>query len=226
MLRMTRIALMAGALLATSMSAAAQDQEEGDIDVDLPERKREVEPAPGESMMKRSAQGIGPLRVYGGFSLSVGGELKGEESDEGADLEVTPGLQGGVEYVLHDYFSIGGEMRFLFPEPEGWSGRSLLWDIVVKPKGRFAFPNLPLEVYGSLPLGLTVPGIDGEPEGTVGWNIGIVGGATLFFTDKMGIQAELGWHFHKFGIEIEGVGEGDAKMNQFLLLSPNFVYVL
>jgi hypothetical protein len=227
----TRTALLAAALaFGASTAAQAQDQETGEVVLDRPVRREaRVEPAP-----RRALSEPGPLRVYGGFSVAVGGDWQGEsegrfgfDREYAYDLDPTLGLQGGVEYVVMDYFSIGGEMRFLFPKVDGESDRHFLWDISVKPKGRYAFDNMPLEVYGAFPLGLTVPGIDGPAEGTVGFNLGLVGGATWWFNENMGVNAELGWVFHKFGVEYDDDdSEIDVKMNQFLLLCPNFVYAL
>lgn len=228
MLRMTKTALLAlSVLVATSAVAMAQDQESGAIDVDLPARQRPSSSAPRTQY--RAGQ-PGPLRAYGGFNLAVGGEMKG--GNAGVDLDPTVGLQGGADFVVMDYFSIGGEMRFLWFKTDGADDRSFLWDLSVKPRGRFAFDNLPLEVYGALPFGLTVPGISGDLEGKVGFNIGLVGGANWWFTENMGVNAEMGWVFHKFSIE----GRTETrfgnllyyddkwKMNQFLLLCPNFIY--
>ena len=230
--RTTLSALLAAALaFGASTAAQAQDQETGEVELDRPVRRAaRVEPAARRSYDSRP----GPLRVYGGFSLAVGGDLQVESGGDrfdfddygdeySIDLDPTIGLQGGAEYVVMDYFSIGGEMRFLFFKADGGGDRSFLWDLVVKLKGRYEFDNIPLEVYGALPIGLTVPGLDGEAEGTVGFNIGLVGGATWWFNEKMGINAELGWVFHKFG---EDHSDREFKMNQFLLLSPNFVYAL
>ena len=124
-----------------------------------------------------------------------------------------------------DYFSIGGETRFLWSKIGPAADRDFLWDIDVKPRGRYPFAKIPLEVYGALPIGLTVAGIPNQPEGTVGFNVGLVGGATWWFTSKMGVNTELGWVFHKYGRELFNV-ETDITMNQFLLLAPNFVYAL
>ncbi|MDB4975041.1 MAG: hypothetical protein JWN48_3382, partial [Myxococcaceae bacterium] len=90
---------------------------------------------------------------------------------------------------------------------------------------RYAFNNIPLEVYGALPIGLTVAGVKGEVDGRPGFNIGIVGGANYWFTSRIAINAELGWVFHKYGYEVGGQTV-DVKMNQFLILCPNFVYSL
>ncbi len=226
MLRMTKTALLALALCAaTSVTALAQDQESGAIDVDLPARKKAEEPAPARSYAKP-----GPLRVYGGFNVAVGGNAKLTSDNAflgtpSASLDPTIGLQGGMDYVLHDYFAIGGETRFLWWKTDGAGDRNFFWDLDVKPRGRYAFSNLPLEVYGALPIGLTVPALKGEAEGKVGFNVGLLGGAYWFFTENLGINAEMGWVFHRIGQDYVGTS-AHIKTNQFLLLCPNFVYAL
>lgn len=217
----TALVAAAALWLGAGTTAQAQDQEAGEVVIERPLRR--VEPR-----ARRSYGRPGPLRVFGGFSLAVGGDLQVEGRD-GPDLDATVGLQGGVDYVVMDYFAIGGEMRFLFPKYDGYDDRHFLWDLVVKPRGRYEFANLPLEVYGALPIGLTVAGLDGPAEGKPGFTIGLLGGATWFFTENIGVNAEVGWMFHKFGGEL-GFGrwrtEYDYKMNQFLLLCPNFVWAL
>ena len=228
--RMTKTGLLAIVLAMASTTATttvlAQDPEEGDIDVNLPPPKKAPEP---ESSPRFSGQ-PGPLRLYAGFSIALGGELKGEDADEGADLDPTIGFPTlGADYVMHEYFSIGGEMRFLFWKVDGADDRNLFWDIAVKPRGRYAFSNIPLEVYGALPIGLTVPGLQDDAEGKIGWNIGLVGGANWFFNERMGVNAEIGWLFHQFTYEVENVpgSDGNARMNQFQMIpTANFIYVL
>jgi len=235
MLRMMQGCVLAASMLATAAlgtaTARAQDQETGEVDLDRTSRGSSSRRASRSSSTDHPAPG--PLRLYGGLSIAAGGELKLDDADfdeGGSELFPTIGFHAGADFVLMDYFSIGGETRFLFFKPEaiGDDDRSFLWDISVKPRGRYAFDGMPLEVYLALPLGLTVPGIEGEAEGEVGWNIGIVAGANYFFSESLGVSLELGWHFHKFGIESgEGLGgEYDVKMNQFLFLAPSFVYAL
>ena len=222
MLRSTRIAMFIAALSsAASMTALAQDQETGEIVVDPTARSETVRAAP-----KTPLNRPGPLRFYGGFSVAVRGELKAKEERDSNNLDPTIGIQAGVDYVLMDYFAIGGETRFLWAKPDEQAGRDFLWDIVVKPRGRYEFKNRPLEIYGTMPIGLTVPGLDGsEREGKVGFTVGLLGGASWFFTENFGVNAEAGWIFHRFGAEVARE-DYTMKMNQFLLLCPNFVYAL
>jgi hypothetical protein len=253
MVRTMKTALLAASLVAAAtVPTAAQDQEAGEVELDPParavavereqeaeeEQEQEAAPAP-ESRRRGEAGKPGPLRVYGGFSVAIGGERSYERSfsrqleiRSELDLDPTVGFQGGVDYVVHEYVSIGGEMRLLWSKVDGFDDRDFLWDLAVKPRGRYAFDDMPLEVYVSLPVGLTAAGIKGRAEGKAGFNIGLLAGANWFFTENMGVNLELGWLFHKYGIEvrseIDGLGaftaKGDIKANQFVLLCPNFIY--
>lgn len=222
----------AASLGADAPVARAQDQEAGDIRVDLPRRKAEpVEPT--ITRTRASVGSPGPLRIYGGFSLAVGGDAQvstniGNLSGNGrGPLDPTIGIQAGADYVLGDYFSIGGETRLLWSKVDGGGDRTLLWDIDVKPRGRYAFGNIPLEVYGALPVGLTVANPPGNNDGRVGFNVGLLAGANYWFTSHIAINTELGWVFHRYGFRNNDLGyTGTVKMNQFLLLCPNFVYSL
>jgi opacity protein-like surface antigen len=235
MLRTTKTALLAALMVAAvSTHAAAQDDPEaGDIRVDLPTRKAPVREEP-QIRTRKQVGDVGPLRFYGGFNIAVGGDLKLDEDLLGVevspDLDPTVGLQFGADYVLHEYFSIGGETRFLWFKIDGGQSRNFLWDLDIKPRGRYAFGNIPLEVYGALPIGLTVAGIEGEgADGGAGFNVGLLAGANWFFTNHLGVNAEMGWQFHKFKVEADAgqfSGEAHWKMNQFVLLCPNFIYAL
>jgi len=185
---------------------------------------------PVAASRSRSVGTPGPLRAYGGFNVAIGGKRAYSTAldiEGKLPLDPTVGFQGGADYIVMDYFSIGGEMRLLWTKVDGFGDRDFLWDLAVNPRGRYAFGNMPLEVYGAVPVGLTAAGIKGRPEGKVGFNVGLRVGANWFFNENMAVNAEMGWQFHKYGIEIAnelGKVEGDIKQNQFVLLCPNFVY--
>jgi hypothetical protein len=231
MLRTTKTAVLAALMLAAvSTQAAAQDQEAGDIRVDLPARKAAPRDQP-HVRTRRQVGDVGPLRFYGGFHVAVGGEVQIDRSFwNGLDADPTVGIQMGADYVLHDYFSLGGEMRFLWFKPDGWDDRTFMWDLVLKPRGRYAFHDIPLELYGTLPIGLTVPADIDLPgqvdaESKVGFTVGLLAGANWFFTQHLGVNAEIGWQFHKIRAEQPG-WDSHLKLNQFVLLCPNFIYAL
>ena len=63
------------------------------------------------------------------------------------------------------------------------------------------FSGLPLEVFGSLPLGLTVPSIndDWSADGKAGFTLGFGAGVSYFFTGKLGFGGELLYLKHWIG---------------------------
>jgi hypothetical protein len=162
---------------------------------------------------------VGDLRILAGMHFGFGGELHvdvenniGITAQNEPDLDPTVGLQAGVDYVLMEYFAIGGELRLSWWRPErnpaplqDDPGRSLFVDIDVKPRGRYVFKNLPLEVYGTLPLGLSIASLNDDipMDGGAGFNLGFGGGATYFFTSRLGVNMELLGVWHWFDGELD-----------------------
>jgi hypothetical protein len=208
-----------GLALAGPSSGQAQDaaQESGEVSTS------------SSSGGSYGASARGPLRVYGGFHFGGGGHVRTKVDTNGASFSHKDGMagligfQGGLEYVLHRYFSLGYEMRFTSTKASNQNGgdRTLLWDfLTVKPKGRYEFSNIPLEVYGTLPVGIDLFAPRNGVDKRVNANFGFGGGATYFFTEKMGANFEiLGlWHWwHKDDVKLR-VGQP-----YFFL---NFVYAL
>jgi hypothetical protein len=179
----------------------------------------------------------GKLRILGGLHFGGGGDLRVDPDGGGgtAEFSLAPvvGLQAGVDYVMMKYFALGGELRATFwntkDGADGDLGRSTYIDIDVKPRGRYAF-DFPLEVYGMMPMGLTIAALNDDlnADGGAGFNLGFGGGATYFFTDKIGVNSEMAAIWHWFSAEYPGfVGTTDAGMRtaQFYLFL-NFVYAL
>lgn len=170
----------------------------------------------------RSTQGAaGKLRILGGMHFGGGGEWNINTDGPGdisPSLKALVGLQGGVDYVLMRYFALGGELRLTWWKPESIVlagndiGRSLFVDIDVKPRGRYEFSSIPLEVYGTLPMGLSFAALndDTNMNGGAGFNLGFGGGATYFFTSRIGINAEMLGVWHWFDGEVDGRGVGNV----------------
>jgi hypothetical protein len=235
--------LLSAALCASGTATAfAQDQEEGVVE--LSADTNEGVAAEAEADVGSPAGPRGPLSLYGGLRLGFGGEVSIENDDTGAegedDLLATIGLQLGADYVVWDYVAVGGELRLGWVNTDGRDdgdiGRDTFIDIAVKPRGRYAFDNLPLEVYGTLPLGITFIATNGDVEdkGGVelsqgpGFNLGIGAGATYFFTDHMGVNGEMAYLMYWWGSEAEVLGataENSNYAGQFNLFA-NFVYAL
>jgi Outer membrane protein beta-barrel domain len=215
-------ALAAGLFAASGAAAQGAPQEEGAVELTV---------APRSAPIARRSGPVGPLRIFGGFRLGVGGQFVNMDGPGEADAKATPGLQAGVDYVVMDYFAIGGETRLNWAKAEDVDDRTMLWDLVVKPRGRYQFNNLPLELYGTLPVGLSVANFpnDTEIDGGAGATVGLLGGANYFFTDHMGVNAELGALFHWIHGSVDTfAGNADLalRLAQCSLLQVNFVYAL
>lgn len=108
-----------------------------------------------------SAVSPGPTRVYAGLHLGGIGKSKCSQKgySENDNMASLRGFQGGADVVLHKYFAVGGEYRFTstqFEDAEKDDDRVLLVDFALKPRGRYRLPNIPLEVYGTMPFGASV----------------------------------------------------------------------
>jgi hypothetical protein len=212
------------AMCALSSTASAQDvaaQETGAVETSTATVHTD---APGGGAISP-----GKLRILAGMHFGGGGELRSDPDGPGptseSSLRPLIGLQAGVDYVLMKYFAIGGEFRFTRFNTNDYDdldiGRSTFIDIDVKPRGRYAF-DFPLEVYGTMPMGLSFAALNGDIEefpgvndasGGAGFNLGFGGGANYFFTDKFGVNSEMLAVWHWFGTEIETVGglSGEAS---------------
>lgn len=164
---------------------------------------------------------IPDTRLYGGLWLGFGGDADWDAPGNNVgDLETTVGGQVGLEQVLARYFSLGAEVRFGSVKWKA-SDRSKLIDINLKPRLRFPLRNTPLELYATVPVGLTIPRLaeldDDNLDGKVGWNWGVGAGLHVLLTDHFGLNVEPIWMQHHF--KVDGPGSDDAfKVKQFSLL--------
>jgi hypothetical protein len=158
------------------------------------------------------------LRVNLGADFGFTGKIKTDiedvpdDQDPEADLDPTYGFHLGVEAPLHQYFTLGGEFAMAFwnskDSNDNDANRQKQIDVLARPKLRFA-PIETIELYGVVPVGFTyyVPGSDLKLEqagvsakvnGGPGFAVGAAAGATLFFTEHFGLNAELGYLYRKF----------------------------
>jgi hypothetical protein len=213
--------------LAVSGTALAQDPEAGEVAVST----TSVGGGGGGHVGSR-----GPTRVYGGIHLGGGGNVKvmPEEGDsDKADMAFLVGFQAGLDHVIHPYVALGGEFRFTSTQADDVpddADRLLLVDFTFKPRGRYEFNNIPLEIYLTLPVGLSVVAPRNDADTKVNANFGVGPGATYFFNDKMGINTELLgiFHWYRETVESDFIDEDFTfrnRIGQFYWLT-NFVYVL
>jgi hypothetical protein len=141
------------------------------------------------------------------------------------------GFQLGVDYVLHKYFAIGGEYRLTSTSLDvpGNPDRPLFIDFDVKPRGRYEFDNIPLELYGTLPVGLSVVAPHNHADTKANANLGLGAGATYFFTSNMGVNTEIMGIFHWYHDTVDlgfgSTGTIKERFGQFYWFA-NFVYAL
>lgn len=165
---------------------------------------------------------IPDTRLYGGLWLGFGGDADWDAPGANVgSLETTVGGQVGLEQVLARYFSLGAEVRFGSVKWKA-ADRSKLIDIDVKPRLRFPLRGTPLELYATVPVGLTIPRLadvdDGNLDGKVGWNWGVGAGLHVLLTDHFGLNVEPIWMQHHF--KVDGLGSEDVfKVKQFSLLA-------
>lgn len=171
-----------------------------------------------ESTVAVVEPGPGKLRVFLGARIGVGGGFlpKGEEYTWTA--RPTPGAQLGADYVVWKYFGIGLETRLAWAKQILAKHEYMLWDLVLKPRLLYRIKPQPVEIYLAVPGGLSfnkpgdqlVESGSGEfvrEKGKLGATLGVMAGASYFFTDRWAINAELGWNwnFMRFGTYVTRV---------------------
>jgi hypothetical protein len=156
-------------------------------------------------------------RVGGGLVTGFAGnlELDVEGSaifDVDDDLLASIGFDVFVEYAFMKYIALGARSSLVWWNADSFQdadiSRSFLWtiDAMAKAKYPFAIENLGAEVFLAVPLGLTVSvpsgEINGNPNVAPGFNIAIMGGFALWFTEQIGAYTQLGWQWHWAGHEL------------------------
>lgn len=163
-----------------------------------------------------------PTRIYGGLWLGFGGDIEVEHYGLVGNLGNTIGGQGGVDVVVARYLSLGGEVRVGGFHIGGFDARNRLIDLDFKPRLRLPLDNTPLELYLTVPVGLTIPrlsDINGgrQVNNNIGWNVGVGGGMNAFVTRNFAFNVEPIWLVHHFGIDGTD-GNGTVKVKQFAIL--------
>ncbi|MDH5490879.1 MAG: hypothetical protein OEY14_02790 [Myxococcales bacterium] len=208
-------ALLFTALATPSSPASAQDAE---VSTDATE-------AAGAAISPQA------MRISAYLSLGIAGGVGKDELDYSAAPGV--GLGGRFELPIHPNVLIGGQLElawwraddgFMFPE------RNTLVDLDLLVRGRYAFDagGMAMEVYGVLPIGLTLSFLDaqnngGDADTSLGWNTGLLGGVQIFFTDRIAALAELGFRMHRMTHERPPASYGYSLMQPALNLGAVFL---
>jgi hypothetical protein len=205
-------AFAASGLLGMTSSAAAQAYTLPPAPA-VPERGENAAPTTHEYEVVE----ISPTRIYGGVWLGFGGHSERDGQNYAANGASTVGGQFGLDVVgFHDILSLGAEARIGSAKSQAGERLNLI-DLVLKPRLRFHPEGVPLELYFTVPVGLTVPRLsDSSGEGNVGWNLGIGGGLNVFFSESIGFNIEPMWLTHRFKVA-SSQGGGDLVLQEFAL---------
>lgn len=164
---------------------------------------------------------IDDTRIYGGVWLGLAGDASfddGEPITRDVDYSSTLGGQLGIDVVTAKYFSLGGEARIGASKLLAGGDRSKMIDLDFKPRLRLPLYRLPIELYATVPVGITIPRLvdfDEDANGKVGWNIGVGAGLNWFITRGFGVNVEPIWLRHHF--KVDGP-YNDITVQQFALL--------
>lgn len=182
------------------------------------------------------------VRLYGGLWLGFGGKAEADyrgplgirASDTNNDQVTTLGGQVGVDVPVLRFLSLGAEARLgafnsRYLDDRGVD-RSKLIDLDFKPRLTLPLRRTPLELYFTVPVGLTIPiladdfGDGNNVDAKVGWNLGIGAGLNVWLTRRFALNLEPNYLMHWFDLDLP-VGTGSVKLQQFTLFF-NAVFAL
>jgi hypothetical protein len=169
---------------------------------------------------------------FGGEAEVEVDDIAGFEFGGQTDMEMTYGLGLAYMHPLHEYFALGGQLALLSWTTDGLedidADRSSMIDVSLVPQAKYAVMDN-LELYASLPLGLTF-GFFGEDEippslevgGGFGFNAALMLGARVALSDGFGLLGELGYAYHAVTYPVEEQLSGadadlDISMGQLAL---------
>jgi hypothetical protein len=174
------------------------------------------------------------VRLYGGLWLGFGGKAEvdytgplGIRASAPNDDEVTTiGGQVGFDIPVLRFLSLGAEARIGAFNTETLDDRGIdrskLIDLDFKPRLTLPLRRSPVELYFTLPVGLTIPFLaDDFGNGTavdanLGWNLGIGAGINFWLTRSIALNLEPNYLMHWFDLDLP-LGSGSVKLQQFTL---------
>lgn len=165
-----------------------------------------------------TADDAGTLRVSPYFLLGFGGGV-----DVGigtVDLKASIGFGGRVDYAIHDYVTVGGQLTWASMKIDApGADRDNELDISPFVRGRYVLDvgGKPLEAYALIPVGFSVylPSASGA-DSEMGWNLGLLFGATYYVTPSIGVFAELG--FMHQGFDSADINQGRLHLGAVFAL--------
>lgn len=183
--------LMIGTLLLAPRSAAAQSQETA-----------------------ADAVRLSPYLLVGAGGEADPSNLPGEY-----DLDATVGLGIRLGVPVWDYIIVGGLFEWGAFEVEGVDDRDHLLDVDAFVGGRYVLDaaDMALELHVLLPVGFSAAFFDNdlvEDETGLGWNLGLLFGATLFVTDAIGVLVDIGFMHHGLNVDPDIGDDYEIDANQ------------
>jgi hypothetical protein len=123
------------------------------------------------------------------------------------DLAPTLGVNLRGDVPIEKYLLLGPLFQFgaWRPASPGDPSYSYYVDVDLYVRGRLPITtsSTNFQIWAGVPVGLTfnmlgsgvAPNVSGA---ALGWNIGVLGGAAVHFSPKVGVFTEIGWLQHKF----------------------------
>jgi hypothetical protein len=155
------------------------------------------------------------------FHLGFGGSV--ERSGVTRDLDTTLGFNIRADIPVFRYMLIGPLLDFGAWRPDGpGSSRNYYLDVDVFVRGRIPIKldKIGLSLWAGVPIGLTLDFL-GSQEGAsldgfgLGWNVGVMFGGAIHFTNRFGMFTEIGWLQHKMSHDASsGSGSTDFRISQ------------
>jgi len=158
-----------------------------------------------------------------GFHLGFGGSV--ERNGTSRDLDTTLGFNIRADIPVYRYLLIGPFLNFgaWRPDVAGSSpSRNYYLDVDVFVRGRIPIEldTIGLQLWAGIPVGLTLDFL-GNTEGAaldgfgLGWNIGVIFGVAIHFTNRFGMFTEIGWMQHKMSHDASSrPGSADFRLSQ------------
>ena len=177
-----------------------------------PSRPYEPPPPPVKDFDERS-------HTLLGFHLGLPGSLNTDGRAQ--DLDTTLGFNLRADQPVAKYVLLSPMLQFgsWRPDvsPEASHNYYVDLDLALRFRAPITTSKLNYQLWVGMPIGLTLDFLgDGGPDTNVGlgWNIGVLFGGAVHFTNKFGLFAEVGWQQHRISHSQDPQADLDFKLQQ------------
>lgn len=174
----------------------------------------------------QAQQGGPDLRLGAGAVVDFAGGVEYDFPGVGPDPDdtprATPGLRLHMDYDVHRYVSVGGQLRLSFWRADDEyvvsDGRNMLVDLMFRVNGHYDWRDF--RFYGVFTIGPTISRLNRDSRDYidnpgVGVAAGITPGAEWWFSRNVGLYLEMfGWSGHFFRHDLDGTGSMHVRLNQ------------